>query len=272
MTDYEIIDTDADCIGACAFCGFKDPRNEGFRRKSDWLKKRYAEGLRLKVLRSRESGDIGMIEYAPGPHTWRPVEAEGCLVIHCLMVSRKHAGKGVGTALLDSCLSDAKKANFRGVAVVTGSDSFMAGPALFLKAGFVCVDRIPPYELLVRKLHKAAPDPRFVVDRRRLVKMYPQGLTILAADQCPMIPKWVDEIAQASRALGLEPNVVRVESAQASRELPTPYGVFCILHDGKLIAERPISATRFRNIMRANAAQAARHSRSSASRPAPPQP
>jgi hypothetical protein len=31
--------------------------------------------------------EMGMIEYAPGHHAWRPVEAEGYLVIHCLMVA-----------------------------------------------------------------------------------------------------------------------------------------------------------------------------------------
>ena len=181
----------------------------------DWLKKRYAEGLRFKVLRSREFGDIGMIEYAPGSHAWRPVEAEGYLVIHCLMVNGKHKGKGLGALLLDSCLRDAKKSKCRGVAVVTSSDSFMAGSDLFIKAGFVSVESIPPYELLVKKFKKAAPDPRFIVERERVLKRYKKGLTILAADQCPMVPKCVKDIAEASRALGLKPKVVRVRSAKA---------------------------------------------------------
>ena len=80
MKEHEIIDTNADNIGGCGLCGNKAGKNEGHRRKCDWLKKRYAEGLRYKVLRSREFGDIGMIEYAPGSHAWRPVEAEGYLV------------------------------------------------------------------------------------------------------------------------------------------------------------------------------------------------
>jgi hypothetical protein len=29
----------------------------------------------------------------------------------------------------------------------------------------------------------------------------------------------------------------------------TPYGVFCIVYKGKLLAERPVSGTRFKNIM-----------------------
>lgn len=250
MKDYEIVDTNAGNIGSCSFCGYKDANNLGHRRKTDWLKERYAEGLRFKVLRSRRFGDIGMIEYAPGNHTWRPVEAEGYLVIHCLMVNGKHKGKGLGTLLLNSCLKDAKKSKCRGVAAVTSSDSFMARSDFFIKAGFVSVECSPPYELLVKKFKRTAPDPRFIVQRERLLKRYKKGLTILAADQCPMIPKCVAEIAEMSKALGLEPKVVRVRSAKASRELPTPFGMFSILYDGKLIADRPVSATRFWYIMK----------------------
>ena len=65
-----------------------------------------------------------------------------------------------------------------------------------------------------------------------------------------MVPKCVKDITEISRGLGLEPKVVHVKSAKASRELPTPYGMFSILYDGKLIADRPVSGTRFRFIMR----------------------
>ncbi|MBN1420437.1 MAG: GNAT family N-acetyltransferase [Planctomycetes bacterium] len=255
MAEYEIIDTHAGNIGTCGFCGYKAGRTEGHHRKSAWLKERYAEGLKFKVLRSREFGDIGMIEYAVGNHAWRPVEAEGYLVIHCLMVNGKHKGKGLGSLLLGSCLRDAKRSKCIGVAVVTSSDSLMARSEFFLKAGFVSVGSSPPYELLVKKLRKTAPDPRFIVQRQRLLKRYDKGLTILAADQCPMVPKCVKEIAEASRSLGQKPKVIRVGSAKASRELPTPYGMFSIIHDGKLIAERPISARRFMNIMSRDAEQ-----------------
>src|SRR5271157_5750352 len=51
MREYEIVDTNADNISACSICGRKPGRTEGHRRKCDWLKKRYAEGLRYKVLR-----------------------------------------------------------------------------------------------------------------------------------------------------------------------------------------------------------------------------
>jgi GNAT superfamily N-acetyltransferase len=250
MRDYEIVNTNADNIGGCSFCGYKAGKNEGHRRKCAWLRKRYAEGLRFEVLRSRRFGDIGMIEYAPGSQAWRPVEADGYLVIHCLMVGSKHKGKGLGTLLLADCLRDAKKSKCRGVAVVTSSDSFMAENGLFIKAGFVSVESNPPYELLVKKFQAAVPDPHFIADGERVLKRHTKGLTILAADQCPMVPKWVEDISQAARALGLKPKVVRIRSAKASRELPTRYGMFSIICDGRLIVERPVSATRFKNIVR----------------------
>jgi hypothetical protein len=64
-----------------------------------------------------------------------------------------------------------------------------------------------------------------------------------------MVPKWVQEIADASRALMLKPKVIRVRTAEESGEHPTPCGIYSIVYDGKLIAERPISARRFTGIM-----------------------
>jgi len=51
MSDYEVVDTNAENIDGCSFCGRKTPGNDGYRRKSDWLTNRYPEGLRLKGLR-----------------------------------------------------------------------------------------------------------------------------------------------------------------------------------------------------------------------------
>ena len=203
------------------------------------------------MLRSEKSGDIGMIEYAPGHHAWRPVEAEGYLVIHCLWVYGQHKGKGLGSVLLKSCLEDAKKSECRGVAVVTSSESFMAGRDLFIKAGFVPVDRIPCvsclggtiYELLVKKLQKTVPDPRFVVARERLLKRYSKGLTILAADQCPYAApnaggRWMSAIRTSPAACIGERARCDGESESGSSAIPmaigmataggkTPYGGSC---------------------------------------------
>ena len=69
MSDYEIVDTNGENISGCGFCGYRVASNVGHHRKTDWLKERYEDGLRFKVLRSRSFGDIGMIEYTPGNHS-----------------------------------------------------------------------------------------------------------------------------------------------------------------------------------------------------------
>jgi hypothetical protein len=45
MNKIEIIDTGADNIGDYGFCGFKNIKQEGDKRKTDWLKKRFSEGM-----------------------------------------------------------------------------------------------------------------------------------------------------------------------------------------------------------------------------------
>lgn len=258
MSDCRIVNTQAETIGACSLCGHKNPATLGYRRKVSWLKERYAEGLRYKQICSAKLGDLGMIEYTLGDQAWRPVDAKGYLVIHCLWVHGQHQAKGLGSRLLRSCFEDARKNGCYGVAAVTSSDSFMAGSDVFLKAGFSLVDRTigssdastAPYELLVKKLKTTAPDPRFVIATPGWIRRYHKGLTILTADQCPYATQSAERIAEACRTLGLKPRVVRIRSAQASRELPSPYGVFSILYEGHLIAHRPISATRFLSVMR----------------------
>ncbi len=40
MKEYEVVDTDADNIGDCGICRYTSGKNEGRRRKLDWLKER----------------------------------------------------------------------------------------------------------------------------------------------------------------------------------------------------------------------------------------
>ena len=123
----DIVDANADTVADCGFCGFKDPKQEGYRRKVAWLRKRFAEGLKYKVLEARGEGAIGFIEYIPGEYTWRPIEAPGYMVVHCVMIHRKaFKGKGYGGTLVEECVEDARRAKMHGVAVVTSGGTWMA--------------------------------------------------------------------------------------------------------------------------------------------------
>jgi len=117
MNEIKIITTSPDDIGTFAMCGYKNNKQEGYRRKVEWNKKRYAEGMRYKILHSEDQGAVGGIEYIPGEFTWRAVEAAGYMMIHCVYIMKKpYKGKGYGDLLLAECLKDAKKEKMFGVA------------------------------------------------------------------------------------------------------------------------------------------------------------
>jgi YoaP-like len=86
---------------------------------------------------------------------------------------------------------------------------------------------------------------------------YSRGLTIIRSNQCPHIAKFADEIAQsAEQEYGLAPRIVDLKSARQAQNAPTPYAVFAVIYNGRLLADHQISRTRFHNIMRQIAASA----------------
>ncbi len=253
MDEVQIIDATPDNVLEYGVCGYKNIKKPGLIEKVAWLKTHFSKGVRIKTLYSGKDGTQGMIEHVPGEYGWRPVDARGYMLIHCIFVGFRKAykGQGYGSLLLEACIEDAAKARMNGVAVVTRKGSFMAGKEIFLKYGFETVDAAAPdFELLAKRLRGRAPAPRFKGDWEKKLRRYGTGLAIIRADQCPYSVKNVAEIVEtAKRAHGLEPRVVHLRSCQEAQDSPCPFGTFCILHDGEVVADHPISNTRFTNIM-----------------------
>lgn len=248
----EIIDTNQDSICNYPICFYKNIKQEGYQRKADWLKRRFSEGLKFKILYSPKDGTVGSIEYIPGRYAWRAVETDGYMLIHCLfIIPKKYKGKGYGSLLVEECLKDAKKAKMYGVAVVTRKGTWMAGKELFLKNGFEIVDKAPPdFELLVNKFKKSAPLPKFKKDWGKRLSKYKKGLTIIRSDQCPFIAKSVKEISEtAQKKYGIKPTIIELKNAKQAQNAPSAFAIFSIIYDGKLVADHPVSNTRFTNIM-----------------------
>jgi len=251
--NVEIINTNSDNILKYGICGFKNLKQEGFRRKIEWLKNRFPEGMKIKTLYSDNDGTQGMIEYIPGEYGWRPVEASGYMFIHCIFVGFKSAykGQGYGSLLLDKCLEDARKENMYGVAVVTRKGTWMAGKELFVKNGFTIVDTAPPdFELLIKRFNNNAPVPKFKGNWEKKLSQYNKGLIIFRSDQCPAVEKPVREISEtAEKVYSIKPKIVEMTSCEDAQNSPCAFGSFCIVYNGKLVTANPISNTRFKNIM-----------------------
>jgi hypothetical protein len=234
------------------FCGTRSIEHEGCRRKAEWFKERQSEGMKYKVLYSEEKGPIGMIEYIPGEYSWRAIEADGYMAIHCLCIFAKSIrNKGYASQLIDECIKDAKEAKKKGVAVVTRKGAWMVDKEIFLKKGFEVVDATPPdFELLVKRFQKNAPVPRFKGHWEEVLKKYPGGLTIFWSDQCPYIAKSMKEIRELIREkYRIGANIVEMKNHRQAQDAPSPYAVFSLIYDGELLAFHPISSKRFKNIM-----------------------
>ncbi|MBN1338492.1 MAG: YoaP domain-containing protein, partial [Bacteroidales bacterium] len=153
--------------------------------------------------------------------------------------------------LLQECLADAAENKMNGVALVVRKGTWMAGRNLFIKEGFEVCDTAPPdFELLVKKIKTSVKSPSFNYNWKGKAEQYSKGLYIITSDQCPYTPKAILDIREtAVKEYGIPPRVVHLKSAAEAQEAPCPFGTFCIILNGKVVADHPISATRFRNIM-----------------------
>jgi hypothetical protein len=140
----------------------------------------------------------------------------------------------------------------RGAAVMVRDGPWLADRRLFLTNGFKPVDTAPPdYQLLVRKFDKNAANPAFKKDWDRKLAQYGRGLTIIRSSQCPHIAKFAAEIAKTAQdEYHIKPRLVELASWSDAQNAPTPYAVFSVIYNGRLLADHQISRTRFRNIMR----------------------
>lgn len=251
----EIIDLTPGNIAGYGVCGYKDPvKHTELQNKIDWFSRYYPEGLGIKALLADDGSYQGMIEYIPGEIAHRPVEAEGYLFIHCIFLGfkKEHKGRGYGSALIGACVDEAKSRGMKGVAAAARKGSFMAGKEIFVKNGFNEADTADPdFSLMVLPFTEGAEPPRFMNDLSSRAAAYGKGVTILRSVQCPYTEKNVRAMLETTREeFGLDARLEDLSTADDARQSPSPFGTFCLIHDGEIISHHPISNTRFVNIMR----------------------
>ena len=254
MADIQIFDLTPENTADYGVCGYKDTKKHlELRRKIDWIKEYYPKGLRIKALLSKKGGYQGMLEYIPSKYTHRPVNAEGYMFIHCIFVGfkKEFKGKGYASSLIDECIKDAKETKMHGVAVVTRKGSFMAKKDIFIKKGFVLVDKAEPdFQLLVLKFSQKATDPKFK-DLKSNLENYEESLFILRSVQCPYTEKNVKAIMESAKnKFHLEANLIDLKDASEVQNTPCAFGSFCLIHNGEILSHHPVGNTRFENIMK----------------------
>jgi hypothetical protein len=232
VADLKIIDVNQKNIAEYPPACFLNPKNEGYQIKLEWLKKRFSEGLKIKLLYlEKEKKCTGFIEYVPGEYAWRAVDAKGYMFIHCMWISpNKHKRKGYGSLLIKECIKDANK-------------------DLFLKNKFESAASVKPsFELMVKTLKKG-PLPKFK-DTEKQLKKY-KGWNVIYSNQCPWVARSIKDLGEIAKKKGLKLKVFELKNAKQAQNSPSVYGgVFNLVKDGKLLVDHYISNTRFLNILK----------------------
>lgn len=244
----KIIDVNKDnVVKKGFFCNMSKKKSEGYQRKLKWLKKRFAEGMKIKML-DLSQGGRGFIEYIPGEYAWRPVHAKGYMFIHCIWVVGKSKGKGYGKLLLNECVEDAKKLGMKGAIMITSERSWLVNKSFLEKYGFELVDQAPPsFGLLVKKFGKARP-PVFTDNWEAKLKRCGTGLTVFRSDQCPYIDNAVNILVDAAKQLQMKSRVIDLQECRSVRESsPSPYGIFNVVYNGSLLSYHYLTKKEFLN-------------------------
>jgi len=243
-----IIDVNEESLSQYPPTCFLNPKNVGYQIKAEWLKERFSEGLKIKALYFENDMKChGFIEYVPGEHAWRAVEAKDYLVIHCVWVTPNNfKNRGYGSLLVEECVKDAEKQGKAGVAVIASEGPFMANKELFIKNGFKEVQASGVFTLLVKQL-RTAEEPRFKDCKKNLSSC--EGLKIVYSNQCPWVARFISELPETIKGKGLKVDVVELKTAEQAQDAPSIYAVFNLVNDGQLLADHYISNTRFLNIL-----------------------
>ncbi|MFX1380993.1 MAG: GNAT family N-acetyltransferase [Promethearchaeota archaeon] len=221
------------------FCKKTKKKLLGYQNKVKWIKERFKEGLKYKLLLVKEGNketSRGMIEYIPGEYNWRGIKADGWMVIHCLWVVGKHKKKGYGSQLIDFAIKDAKEAGMHGVVGMTAEKGgWLPKKNLYEKLGFEQVDEMEPhFGLYVKAFLDEVPKPKFYPISKEKLKEYESGVTFFYSDQCPYVVDLVDEVKKMPH--GDKANFIKLESCKEAQENGIyPFGSYCVICNGERV-------------------------------------
>lgn len=227
---------------------FINPKHESYHHKIDWLSEQSTNGLAINLLYLEGvKSPVGFIEYIPGKYCRRAVDAKGYLFIHCLWTNgKKYQHQGLGKQLIESVEKEAK--GMYGVAVVTSDSSFMANRNIFLQNGYLLTAESGKEQLLV-KTFKKSPMPSIHPWEEELRAYHDRGPTIVYSKQCPWVARFIDEVKPILTEVDVEPTFIELTTPSEVQHGPSLYGAFAFINKGKLLADRYISTTRFKNIV-----------------------
>ena len=248
-TLWELVLVTPENVGEIGLFCIKNKKTAGYRAKLEWFKQQYELGLRMTIALGADGKQAGFVECIPAEFSWRPLHAPGYLFIHCLYVySKKDRKLGLGRTLLAVCDRMAREQEMQGVCTMTSDGPWLSGSSLFEKYGYTVTENKDRYGLAVKRITENGSIPR-LANWTAQQKQY-EGWHLVYANQCPWHEKAVLELGKVATEVGIELNITQLITPKEAREAPSGFGTFSLLHNGRLLADHYISATRFKNILK----------------------
>ncbi|NAS14456.1 YoaP domain-containing protein [Poritiphilus flavus] len=249
MNKNKIISVTPENVDQQTLYCIKNTKSEGHKQKKEWFNEQYSRGLRLNILQDAEENMLGFIEYVPAENAWRPIVAPGFMFIHCIFVyPNKNKNAGNGSLLIHQAEREARALGMHGLCTMSSKGSWVASKKVFVKNGFRQVGKRDRFELLSKKWIISDADP-LLADWTANQKNY-QGWHLVYANQCPWHEKSAEAMLKVAREHGIDLKITLLKTPSDAQNAPSGFGVFSLLHDGKLLEDHYLSETRFRNILK----------------------
>lgn len=168
------------------FCaGGKPHGEEMYDQLEAWLE---GEQLRGQIARE-ENGDVtGFVLYYPIEQAPLDVDGEGIYVVQCLYVKPDYQHKGIGRALIESALADARECGATGIAaegIQQDEESELKPGAFFGHIGMSAVDTRDSGTLYFVSFDESAQPPRYLQPNTEMPKTSPKlKIDILDCRRC----------------------------------------------------------------------------------------
>ncbi len=207
-----------------------------YQGKKSWLKKQFEHGYVFRRINARAKV---FIEYGPSENSWNPVEAPNYNIINCFWVSGKYKKQGYGKTLLEEAMQKSVESGKNGLATITGSKKFhfMSDQKWLLKQGFETCDTLPEgFCLLVKKINKDAPDPKFsdAVKRPRIPDN--GGIVVYYSDRCPFAECHVKgSLVDTAKKRNIPLKTIKINSNEEAKSSPAPATIFSLFYKKKFI-------------------------------------
>lgn len=232
--------------GVICFINAKHPC---FHQKVDWFCEQYKLGLRIIACCEQSSSKvIGFIEYVPVENCWRPVSGSNSIMIHCLWTNGKAIQhQGIGKTLLEMVEQEARVSSMDAICTITSDGSFMADRTIFEKQGFIELDHNKKEQLMVKQFTDSTD---ITIQKDRINPANYSGITFIYTGQCPWISRFVVEVQPLLKELNLPSEIIELKTPAEAQRAPSLYGSFNLIIGGKIVADRNVSLTRFKNILK----------------------